>query len=101
MGEIKVRLIDADALIQKRVHAKEYDGEMYVIGQGYIMDAPTVDAVPVVHGEWLVTDAYPHRVYCSICYKTNVPNEEILFEKNEYPEYCMWCGAKMKERESK
>ena len=44
---------------------------------------------------WLVTDAYPHRVYCSVCYKTNVPNEEWLYEKNDYPKYCMWCGAKM------
>jgi len=57
--------------------------------------ASEVDSVPVVHGEWLVTDAYPPRVYCSVCYKTNVPNEEWLFEKNEYPHFCMWCGAKM------
>jgi len=54
-----------------------------------------VDVAPVVRGEWVVTDAYPHRVYCSLCYKTNVPNEEWLFEKNDYPKYCMWCGAKM------
>ncbi len=43
-----MRLIDADALIQKRSHAKAYAPEMYVIGQGYVMDAPTIDAVPVV-----------------------------------------------------
>ena len=43
-----MRLIDADALIQKRNHAKAYAREMYVIGQGYVMDAPTIDAVPVV-----------------------------------------------------
>jgi hypothetical protein len=43
-----MRLIDADALIQKRNHAKAYGPEMYVIGQGYVMDAPTIDAVPVV-----------------------------------------------------
>ncbi len=46
-------------------------------------------------GKWLVTEAYPHRVFCSECFKTNVPNEEYLFERNEYPKYCMWCGAKM------
>ena len=56
---------------------------------------PVVDAVPVVRGGGVVTDAYPHRVYCSLCYKTNVPNEEWLYEKNDYPKYCMWCGAKM------
>jgi hypothetical protein len=43
-----MRLIDADALIQKRNHAKAYAQDMYVIGQGYVMDAPTIDAVPVV-----------------------------------------------------
>ena len=43
-----MRLIDADALIQKRNHAKAYAPDMYVIGQGYVMDAPTIDAVPVV-----------------------------------------------------
>lgn len=55
-----------------------------------------IDAV--VRGEWMVTDAYPHRVYCSLCYKTNVLNEEWLFEKNEYPKFCMWCGAKMEDK---
>lgn len=63
-----------------------------------IKEAPTIDAAPVVRGEWVVTDAYPHRVYCSLCYKTNVPNEEWLFEKNEYPAFCMWCGAKMEDK---
>ena len=43
-----MRLIDADALIQRRNHAKRYSPEMYVIGQGYVMDAPTIDAVQVV-----------------------------------------------------
>ena len=43
-----MRLIDADALIQKRNHAKAYAKDMYVIGQGYVMDAPTFDAVLVV-----------------------------------------------------
>ena len=56
------------------------------------------DVAPVVRGEWVVTDAYPHRVYCSLCYKTNVPNEEWLYEKNDYPKYCMWCGAKMEDK---
>jgi hypothetical protein len=61
-----------------------------------IIDAqPAADVEPVVRGEWRATDAYPHRVYCSLCHKTNVPNEESLFERNEYPKFCMWCGAKM------
>ena len=43
-----MRLIDADMLIQKRNHAKAYAPDMYVIGQGYVMDALTIDAVQVV-----------------------------------------------------
>lgn len=38
-----MRLIDADALIQKRSHAKNYSPDMYVIGQGYVMGAETAE----------------------------------------------------------
>ena len=104
-----MRLIDADALnVAEEVRAVcEHVGlteksifEAFVTGWlgGAIDEAPTIEAVPVVRGEWIVTDAYPHRVYCSLCYKTNVPNEESLFERNEYPKFCMWCGAKMEDK---
>lgn len=56
-----------------------------------------VDAEPVKHGHLCSTDAYPHHLYCSECYKTLIPNEDICFEKNEFPKYCMWCGAKLDE----
>jgi hypothetical protein len=91
-----MRLIDADELLKHEIEADSM-GAMLVVGKGYILSAPTIDAAPVVRGEWLVTDAYPHRVYCSLCHKTNVPNEEYLFERNEYPKFCMWCGAKMED----
>ena len=66
-----MRLIDADALIQKRNHAKAYAPEMYVIGQGCVMDAPTIEAMPLVYGEWIVdefnaTDVYFHCSECSM-----------------------------------
>jgi hypothetical protein len=92
-----MRLIDADELLKHEIEADSM-GAMLVVGKGYILSAPTIDAAPVVRGEWLVTDAYPHRVYCSLCHKTNVPNEESLFERNEYPKFCMWCGAKMEDK---
>ena len=96
-----MRLIDADALRASAMQATETNEVSFNNCFPYwqfskcIKEAPTINAVPVVRGEWVVTDAYPHRVYCSLCYKTNVPNEEWLFEKNDYPKYCMWCGAKM------
>ena len=97
-----MRLIDADALIDfidcghLRNPLESCFSERDVVDM--LESRPTIDAVPVVRGEWLVTDAYPHRVYCSLCYKTNVPNEEWLHEKNDYPKYCMWCGAKMEDK---
>ena len=102
-----MRLIDADALIQKRNHAKAYAQDMYVIGQGYVMDAPTIDAVPVVRGEWIVdecdsTDDVPSRswidFHCSEC------NMDYGLEEGQYGwdaygkipyQYCPHCGAKM------
>jgi len=89
-----MRLIDADALIKNRCHAKDFfkQPELYVIGQGYVMDAPTVDAVPVVYGEWI----YHHwcEFKCSQC---------GIFSRSEpkgKEKYCFNCGAKM-EREGK
>lgn len=64
--------------------------------------AEKADVVKVRHGKWLRTDAYPHRVYCSVCHKTYVTNEEVIRGRSwEYPAYCTeaeWCphcGAKM------
>lgn len=67
-----------------------------------IRTIPTADVVKVKHGEWLKTDAYPHRIFCSLCYKTYVTNEEVIqgrsFNRPAYcteAEYCPHCGAKM------
>lgn len=108
-----MRLIDADALevfvktvrqglyLDKTLSDIPIRDSMLLNFQQYVHLQPTIDAVPVVRGEWIATDAYPHRVYCSLCYKTNVPNEESLFERNEYPKFCMWCGAKMEDKPCK
>ena len=85
-----MRLIDADALIQKRNHAKAYAQDMYVIGQGYVMDAPTIDAVPVVRGEW-IENPTKDSVLCSYCHA-----DWNLFDNDTYRFcYCPNCGARM------
>lgn len=84
-----MRLIDADALIKKRNHAKAYSPDMYVVGQGYVMDAPTIDAVSVVRGKWITsygTCGFPINYKCSLCNKTSA---------NGKTPYCPNCGAKM------
>ena len=52
-------------------------------------------AQPKAH--WEVTDAYPHRVYCSNCYKTYLRNKEWIDELGVPMNYCPNCGADMRE----
>lgn len=98
-----VRLIDSDAL--EREYQDRYklftwdDGEREKATLARVIqilhEQSTVDVAPVVHAKMMRTDAYPHRIYCGNCYKTLIPNEEYCFEKNEFPKWCMWCGAKL------
>lgn len=52
-------------------------------------------------GEWLRTDAFPHRIYCSVCYKTYVPNDRWqIWVDDELPKnYCPNCGVRMRKGE--
>ena len=64
---------------------------------GSLNAIPAADVRPVVRGRWNRTDAYPHRLYCSVCYNTYLKNDELL-ERWEFPlNYCPNCGAKMEE----
>lgn len=64
---------------------------------------PPADVQPVRRGRWLKTDAFPHRVYCSECYKTYVPNDNWQIWQDKPGEgglqrtYCPACGAKMEQ----
>ena len=53
-------------------------------------------------GEWLRTDAFPHRIYCSVCYKTYVPNDrwQIWVDGDIPKKFCPNCGAKMDRKEN-
>lgn len=59
--------------------------------------APAADVQEVRHGRWLITDAYPHKVYCSECYATLIPNVDWFKTYNIASHYCPNCGAKMDE----
>jgi hypothetical protein len=66
------------------------DKALYNFTFNRIMEQPTIEAVPVVHGEIVtVTDKYAvmhHR--CSVC------DEEL--EWQEYPNFCHNCGADLR-----
>lgn len=85
-----MRLIDADAFLERMSHTDRFFGVVYDIN-----DAPTVDAVPVVHGRWLMwEEQFPGRtlrkksglgVFCSSCHN----------HADNMSNYCPNCGAKM------
>jgi len=94
---VKMRLIDANALLISETFAvsegacKECENEY----RWAIQEAPTVDAVEVVHGEWsTIEDDYLGltALACSEC------KQEYWFEEEpplKIYSYCPNCGAKM------
>lgn len=120
-----MRLIDADALGIGRCNPDEFplDNRAYCAGWngviGLIERAPTVDAVPVVHGRWEfeVTKEFGCRYHnfavkakCSECGKKrpawygafpHLDDEEaelaalVNAAAQKHPKFCEECGAKM------
>lgn len=77
-----MRLIDADAL-DYALGASDEDIYFHHI----LEDAPTIDAVSVMHARWLYEYGDPAMLPCSACgYK--------VYRYNNTP-YCPNCGAKM------
>ena len=60
-----------------------------------INSIPAADVAPVRHGRWMTTDAYPHHLYCSVCYKTYAKNAKWVNELDLPTNYCPSCGARM------
>ena len=94
------RLIDANALMESI-----YDTEYSICCpldevSGVINDAPTVDAVEVVHGRWLY-DSGSGKYFCSECDKNALSfRQETIDGTGELfqvflTDYCPNCGAKM------
>ena len=100
-----MRMIDADALkedyrmaddckdCKTNVRDCEYD---YVYRKmdfcEWLDDAPTVDAVPVVHGRWNCSDDAYESAVCSACgWDTTEPWAYI----KEWFKFCPNCGASM------
>ena len=105
-----MRLIDADALIKEFERLRDCDpNDNHYMGyashflnsgqepstewdcvDNALENAPTVDAAPVAHGQWI------DHIRCSCCGWMML--DDVLLEANyvAFP-YCPNCGAKMKE----
>ena len=96
-----MRLIDADALlanledepyvwtdtaeeIQERNDWQEF--------LHFVLGAPTIDAVPMVHGKWIDSAEHGGYCVCSACHDCYVDGEWVIGGKWSY---CPNCGAKM------
>ena len=77
---------------------------------GTIDAQPTIDAVPVRHGEWIIDGAFTYNlendgkayepVYrCSCCHRQTESyvrlDEPKMPEDADFPEFCPHCGARM------
>ena len=56
---------------------------------------PASGVAEVRRGRWLTTAAYPHHLYCSVCYKTYAKNAKWVNELDLPTNYCPNCGALM------
>ena len=98
----EMRLIDANALyahvkeeqrrnphnghVERMMHNHEHESFLRDIWY-----APTIDAVPVVHGEWVVCgDGENVPWMCSHCGKTTAHKYKTMYGK-----FCPNCGARM------
>lgn len=81
---------------EDRLRVADYCGDTVAwnIG-GAIKSIPAADVVEVRHGRWMTTDAYPHHLYCSVCYKTYAKNAKWVNELDLPTNYCPSCGALM------
>lgn len=60
-----------------------------------LQNLPAADISEARHGRWLTTDAYPHHLYCSVCYKTYAKNAKWVNELDLPTNYRPNCGARM------
>ena len=94
-----VRLIDANEVMQRneeafrKAQANPAENLVSVIQyhtvKEMVSSSPTVDAVPVVHGQWIETPSFAPEYECSEC------GQSYEWWEVSEAHYCPNCGAKM------
>lgn len=116
-----MRLIDADKTIEHiktRLHETALNNATVNCDASYLYiecadnriktwvdEIPTVDAEPILHGEWLMDDD-SGDIKCSCCghWSFDMYDETFVIDGHKgiatiMPHYCGYCGAKMDEEE--
>lgn len=94
-----MRLIDADAgmeIFEKKAQGSMFDGTLrWVIPISELDALPTIDAAPVRHGRWIMTNDHEDGTADFEC--SNCEYDDTFFTKilEIYIKYCPHCGAKM------
>ena len=93
-----MRLIDADALKKSiKNMPNDYYGDL-CIGDAIkeIDNAPTIDAAPVVRGEWILQGENEHDYETSLEEKCSLCGRYVYrYDTQPQDNYCPNCGAKM------
>lgn len=90
-----MRLIDADALEPHEVYMNY--GCQRIVYMDDIDEAPTIDAEPIRHGKWILTNK--PNIYGGTTIKCSACGYEGVIAHIEDHHYCWVCGAKMDENE--
>ena len=92
-----MRLIDANKVYEVLTDYYHHNTDVQHIALADALSkVPSVEAEPVRHGHWQITEAYPHNVYCSECYTKFAQTHWTVWEDGSLPRhYCPRCGARM------
>ena len=85
-----MKLVDIEPLMKNGWHLVQTGESNRFLRSMSLADVPTVDAVEVVHGRWILKEtcgAHTEKFHCSVCDK--IP-KSLCTE-----DYCPNCGAKM------
>ena len=98
-----MRMIDADVLLKHLTNCIETTKGLFrsvcVAIKCFVEQMPAVDAAPVVHGYWFLTE--PEYLNCSVCgdsYYTGIETLSMALDHLEFAgghKFCPNCGAKM------
>ena len=100
-----MRLVDADEIMEKlgifndHVHGNEHFLYGIETAREIVDNSPTVDASPVVHGQWIkmvgmMPPEYHGHYNCSEC-GWHMKGLRNSWTREEELSYCPNCGAKM------